>query len=168
MTYLVFVCLAIILLLKFRSITEDENTVHIVSFTVYVLVVQWATDVVFLYILLPEVASVNDLAQKLHVTLAHQRWVEGSLGATNRNTLENVVSSVNGSSGGPSSGLSSMPLHVMEANRNDTLHRIIAQPIRYTIASIYFTRKVARNQLFGVVGAVLLSFLRVMVSLILE
>lgn len=187
---------AIVLLLMFRVITDGEDTVHIVSFTVYVLVVQWATDVVFLYILLPEIALVNDLAQALHVTTANQRWVEGRTQsgvvespAASRNTLENIATSIiegrlecsvggdgdgsgMGRAGGDSaftSGLTPLPpLHVMEADRHDTLHRMVAQPIRYTIASIHFTRKGARNQLFGVVMAVMFSFLRVMVSLMLD
>mmetsp|Transcript_11778 Transcript_11778/g.19178 ORF Transcript_11778/g.19178 Transcript_11778/m.19178 type:complete len:438 (-) Transcript_11778:100-1413(-) len=187
---------AIVLLLKFRVITDGEDTLHIVSFTVYVLVVQWATDVVFLYILLPEIALVNDLAHALHVTTTNQRWVEGRTAsravdtpAASRNTLENIANSIIdgklgcslggdgdgsgvGRAGGDSAFMSGLtplpPLHVMEADRHDTLHRIIAQPIRYTIASIHFTRKGARNQLFGVVMAVMFSFMRVMVSLMLD
>lgn len=161
-------------MLQFRVITDGENSVHVVSFTVYVLVVQWATDVVFLYKLLPEISSVNELAMQLHVITAHQRWVEDEE-ALLRSTPEHITSSVNGASNNSNSRCeddesvtSPMDLTIMEANRYDTLHRIIAQPIRYTIASIYFTKKGARNQLFGVVGAVIFSFVRVIVSLMLD
>jgi hypothetical protein len=152
--------LAIVLMLMFRKITEGENAIHVVSFTIYILVVQWATDVVFLYILLPEISSVNELALQLHVITANQRWVE-EVPRTPGLEDEDVVGSMG-------ENVSDQSLATMEANRYDTLHRIIAQPIRYTIASIYFTKNGARNQLFGVVGAVLFSFMRVLLSLMLD
>lgn len=174
-------------MLMFRKITDGEDEVHVVSFTVYVLVVQWATDVVFLYELLPEISSVNELAMHLHVVTACQRWVQGGndVDVANLTNLENIAESIAGGSSNTRSSTgknnnsksgcliqnvdsSGLALSVMEANRYDTLHRIIAQPIRYTIASIYFTKNGARNQMVGVVGAVLFSFVRVIVSLMLD
>ena len=171
---------AIVLMLLFRHITEGEDALHVVAFIIYIIVVQWATDVVFLYILLPQISSVNELAMRLHIVTANQRWVEGQAAAggggaggggrgseredasPSRDTMDQVVSMLGGGE------VCALPLAAREANRYDTLHRIIAQPIRYTIASIYFTKKGARNQLLGVVGAVLFSFVRMIMSVVLD
>ena len=154
---------AIVLMLMFKTITDGENSLRVFSFTVYVLVVQWATDVVFLFFLLPEISDVNESAHQLHVVTASQRWVDEADGY--RSTMDDMELSRS------TFGSSTQSIHVlstMEANRYDTLHRIIAQPIRYTIASIFYTKAQARNQLLGIFGAVFLSFLRVLVSLALD
>ena len=163
------ICIAIVLMLMYERITDGENTLHAISFTIYVLVVQCATDVVFLYILLPEISSVNEMAMHLHLTTASQRWITGEESVKRLLLNMNSLKDLEGNNDEQLSLiLTTETLAIMEANRYDTLHRIIAQPIRYTIASIYYTKTGARNQVAGVIGAVAFFFVRVIISLMIE
>mmetsp|Transcript_3822 Transcript_3822/g.5943 ORF Transcript_3822/g.5943 Transcript_3822/m.5943 type:complete len:370 (-) Transcript_3822:6-1115(-) len=125
---------AIVLLVVHDRIIGDVGPLHAVSFLYYVLAILWASDIVFLYFIAPEIAQVNELASQLHSVLAESKW----------------------------------PEPVREADRYDTLHRVIVKPIRYTIAGVYLTMKGVKNRLIGLFAAISLSVLRAIIMIAME
>lgn len=157
---------AIVLLFIYNDMTQGESTLYTVSFILYILMIMWITDLVFLFLIVPEIAKVNDLFIDFHRALARAvdfpqplNWgddEECGMFSNNKAPSSNVIDRKHQSN----SGRSSRSLYL--ENRNNTLHLVVSEPIRYTIAGgLYLTTRGFWHRVLAVLAAFCFSVGRV-------
>jgi hypothetical protein len=157
---------AIVLLFIYNDMTQGESTLYTVSFILYILMIMWITDLVFLFLIVPEIAKVNDLFIDFHRALARAvdfpqplNWgddEECGMFSNNKAPSANVIDRKHQSN----SGRSSRSLYL--ENRNNTLHLVVSEPIRYTIAGgLYLTTRGFWHRVLAVLAAFCFSVGRV-------
>ena len=180
---------AIVLLLIFNDLTHGESALYTVAFLLYILMILWITDLVFLFLVLPEITKVNDLFIDFHRVLArgfdYSYSASASASASAQQDSECPLRSAlrtTAGGGGKESFLScdsdSTRTHMANTpprsfssysppppdeqtysvNRINTLHLLLAEPIRYTIVGgLHWNTREFWNSIVAVMFAVCFS-----------
>lgn len=149
---------AIVMLLIYNDLTQGESVIYTVSFLLYVLMIMWVTDLVFLFLIVPEIAKVNDLFIDFHRKLARavDYHPSGSLSRSDQTEPWRNKYDID-----DNDERENMTYLYLE-NRNNTLHLVMSEPIRYTIAGgLYLNSREFWHRVLAVIVALGVSIGRV-------